>query len=323
MNKVSIFNWLNNKGHFQGIFWTVCTCFFSVLCDTSIRLVGTSLPAMQITFFRLFLGTLVLLPILLIKGKSFYSMNNKTGHFFRIIIGFGAIACWVYGATQTSLPSITTVSFSCPIFVLPLAYIFLKEKSDWRRISSVAIGFLGVIVIAFFEGKSGTGSSSSLIFHSGVVYLLLGAILFAMSDVINKKMLGTENLFSLLFYFYAGTALISVIPALMVWQPVGYQELFYLTIMAIGGVLVLYCILKATNATEISSIAPYKYVELVFSVILGYAIFREIIQMSTIVGASLIIPGALLIAYYEINKERKMKTVQDDPDIKKAVLEVE
>jgi len=317
VNKIGVFNWLNSKGHFQGIFWVICASFYSNLCDASVRLVGSSLPAMQITFFRLFLGTIVLLPVLFYSGKSFYSMNNKSGHLIRIIIGFGAMACWVYGASQTSLPSITTVSFSCPIFVLPLAYLFLGEKSDWRRVLSVAIGFLGVIVIVFYEGK---GADSSSFFHPGVMYLLFGAILFAMSDIINKKMLGSEKLLSLLFYFYLGTALISFVPALIVWQHVGVQDLIYLSMMAVSGVLVLYCILKATNATEISSIAPYKYIELVFSIIVGYTLFGEIIKMSTIVGASLIIPSALLIAYYEINKERKIKSESKTKD---AVFDVE
>jgi len=312
VDKINVLRWLNGKGHFQGIFWTICASFFSILGDASIRLQGNNLPAMQITFFRLFLGTIILLPILLYRGKSSFAVKNKLGHFFRIIIGFGAIACWVYGASQTSLPSITTVSFACPLLVLPLAYVFLSEKSDWRRILSVSAGFLGVLVIAFFEKNTLAQASNVLFLHPGIVFLFCGALLFAMSDVINKKMLASENLFSLLFYFYLGTAVISFIPALLVWKPMGYQEVLYLLMSGVGGVSILYCILKAANATEISSIAPYKYVELIFSVIIGYLLFNEVIEISTIVGASLIIPSALLIAYYEINKERKLQAVGND-----------
>lgn len=309
-SKVNLFKWLGQQGHFQGIFWTTCACFFSNLCDTSVRLVDNSLPVIQITFFRLFLGTLIILPLLLYKGKSSFTIKNSRGHLWRIIIGFGAMACWIAGASQTSLPSITTISFSCPLFVLPLAYIFLGEKSDWRRMLSVVMGFLGVLIIAFFEKKDNVQMSSFWLFHPGIVFLFFGALLFAMSDILNKKMIATENLFSLLFYFYLGTALISFIPALLVWQQVNFENLFYLLILGSGGVLVLYCILKAANATEISSIAPYKYIELIFSVIMGYVLFGEIIKAATIVGASLIIPSALIIAYYEINKERKTKRSQ-------------
>ena len=127
-----------------------------------------------------------------------------------------------------------------------------------------------------------------------------------MSDILNKKMLASENLFSLLFYFYLGTALISFIPALLVWRQMGYEEMFYLLVLGVGGVSVLYCILRAANATGIASIAPYKYIELVFSVIMGYVLFKEVIKISTVIGAILIIPSALLIAYYEINKEKKI-----------------
>ncbi|HBC71581.1 MAG TPA: hypothetical protein DEG23_01955 [Coxiellaceae bacterium] len=275
------------------------------------RLLGSNLPAMQITFFRLFFGTLIVLPILLYKGKSSFAVKNKLGHFFRIVIGFGAIACWVYGASQTSLPSITTVSFACPLLVLPLAYIFLSEKSCWRRMLSVGAGFLGVIIIAFFENGGAKQTSNVLFLHPGIIFLFCGALLFAMSDVINKKMLASENLLSLLFYFYLGTAVISFIPALLVWKQMGLKEVLYLLMSGVGGVSILYCILKATNATEISSIAPYKYVELIISIIVGYLLFNEVIKISTIIGASLIIPSALLIGYYEIKKERtKTKLVE-------------
>lgn len=296
--------WLNNQGHLQGIFWTICASFFSNLCDISIRLAGNNLHAMQITFFRLFLGTLILLPLMLYKGKSSFVIKNKSRHLLRIIIGFAAIACWVYGAKITSLPSITTISFTCPILVLPLAYLFLGEKSDWQRMLAVILGFVGVIIIAFFEPNIGKTTTTFFI-HPGIAFLFLGSILFACSDVLNKKMLASENLFSLLFYFYLGTTIISIVPALLVWQPIYYKAILYLSTLGLGGVAILYCILKAANATEISAIAPYKYIELVFSIVIGYLLFQEIIKISTIMGASLIVPSALLIAYYEINKEKQ------------------
>lgn len=297
--------WINCKGLPQGIFWIICASFFSNLGDTSIRLVGNNLPAIQIAFFRFFFGTLILLPLLLYKGRSSFIIKNKSWHLLRIIIGFGAIACWIYGASQTSLPSITTISFACPILVLPLAYLFLGEKSDWKRLLAVGAGFAGVVIVAFFEKGSLNKTSEVLFFHSGVVFLFLGATLFAMSDVLNKKMLATESLFSLLFYFCLGTTIISFIPALLAWKQVSYTELFYLFILGASGASILYCILKAANAAEISSIAPYKYIELIISIAMGYLLFNEVIKIPTIVGASLIIPSALLIAYYEINQEKQ------------------
>jgi S-adenosylmethionine uptake transporter len=255
----------------------------------------------------MFFGVIILLPILICKGKNTFYIKNKLNHFIRIVIGFGAFVCWIYGAGRTSLPSITTISFACPLFVLPLAYIFLNEKSDWYRILSVIIGFLGVIIIAFFENDS-NNISSGFSLHIGVIFLFCAAILFAISDILNKKMISSESLLSLLFYFYLGTALIAIIPALLVWRQISHLDLFYLLLLGIGGVTILYCLLKATAATEISSIAPYKYVELIISIIVGYLLFHEIIQISTIIGACFIIPGALLIAYHEFNKERRKST---------------
>jgi len=41
-----------------------------------------------------------------------------------------------------------------------------------------------------------------MLFHSGVIFLFLAAVLFAMSDILNKKLVASESIFSLLFYFY-------------------------------------------------------------------------------------------------------------------------
>lgn len=309
MYKQSI-NWLSSKGLPQGIFWIIISSFFSNLGDISIRLVSDHMPAMQITFFRFFFGVLVLLPIMLYKGKTAFVIKNKSWHLLRIIIGFGAIACWIYGTGQTSLASVTTISFACPILILPLAYIFLNEKSDWRRILSVLVGFLGVLIIAFFEKSSLEKTHNILFFHPGIVFLFIGAVLFSFSDILNKKMLASENLFSLLFYFCLGSALIGLVPALLVWQSLLNLDILYLLLSGSAGVCLLYCILKATNAAELSSIMPYKYFELVFSIVMSYILFKEIIRMPTIIGALLIIPSALLIAYYEINKTKKNEKIK-------------
>ncbi len=306
-NRSEFLKWSNEKGHFQGIFWIILSCFFSNLADTMTRLTSAlNLPAMQITFFRLFFGTIIILPILLWQGKASFIVKSKFAHLLRVVVGFGAIACWIYGVGQTSLPSITTISFVCPILVLPLAYLFLGERSDWYRILSVAIGFLGVLVIAFFEGSNHI-SLNSFSLHQGIMWLFLASILFALSDILNKKFISSETLLSMLFYFYLGTTLIAVIPALIVWQSVNYSELFYLFTLSVSGVLVLYCILKAAAAADISAISPYKYIELIFSVIAGYLVFGEVIKTSTLLGAALIIPSALLIAYHQVSKEKASK----------------
>jgi S-adenosylmethionine uptake transporter len=296
--------WINERGHAQGAFWAICACFFSNMCDISVKCLGDSLPSLQITFCGLFLGFLILLPILSFKGRECFAIKDKKLHLYRIIIGFAAISCWIYGARQTSLVSVTAISFVCPLLIFPLAYLFLGEKSDWKRVVLLIIGFIGVIIIAIFEKGEIQKSSPITFFHPGVLYLFISVLLFATSNILNKKMVVSENIHSLLFYFYLGTALISVIPALLVWKAIPHQDITHLLTLGAGGVSVLYCALKAANATELSSTAQYKYIELIISSIAGYVLFGEVIKTSTAIGASLIIISSFLIAFYEISKEK-------------------
>jgi drug/metabolite transporter (DMT)-like permease len=52
-------------------------------------------------------------------------------------------------------------------------------------------------------------------------------------------------------------------------------------------------------------------------------LFNEIIKISTIVGASLIIPSALLIAYYEINQTKKSAKKKAVELVEEEILEPE
>jgi len=305
MKNPNIFKWIHNTGHAQGIFWSICACVFSNANDILIKLLSKKLPVLQITFFRFFLGTLIIVPIACYKGKKSFIMKNKKNHFVRIIIGFCATFLWIYGSKYTSLPSITVISFSCPLLVLFLAYIFLGEKSDWKRIFLVICGFLGVIFIAFFE-KNGIEIHHDFNIHLGIIILFCAAILFAFSDIINKKMIFSESLFSLLLYFYIGATSIAIIPSFFIWTRINYKDFPMLFLLGIGGIMIVYCILKAAAATNISAISPYKYMEFIISIAMGYCIFNEVIKISTLIGACLIIPSAFFTAYYELRKEKML-----------------
>jgi S-adenosylmethionine uptake transporter len=188
---------------------------------------------------------------------------------------------------------VTTLSFTVPLFVLPLAAMFLRERVTWQRWAATIVGFIGILVIA------NPSSSSGLFSGLPVMTLIAATLAFAALDIINKKIVIQETMLAMLFYSALGTSIISLPIAAMVWVMPDLIELLLLALLGIGANLILFCILKAFAATEVSALAPFRYVELVFSAIFGLMFFGELPTIQVLMGASIIVPSTLYLVYYE------------------------
>jgi S-adenosylmethionine uptake transporter len=107
---------------------------------------------------------------------------------------------------------------------------------------------------------------------------------------------------SMLFYSALVTTILSLYPALQFWSTPTIHELILLAILGTGSNLILYCLLKGFSMVNASAVAPYRYLELVLSAIFGFIIFQEIPSSYTYVGAAIIVPTTLFIAYKQLQK---------------------
>lgn len=300
---VSPLQWVNSKGYAQGVFWIVMVSLISNMNDIIMRLTGDHLPSIEIAFFRFFFGTLTLLPVMLSKGPDAFKTSRPTLHTVRVILGFAAVALWCYGVGADLLSVAATVALTVPLFVLPMASLFLKERVGWQRTVATLAGFGGILIVVLPTGSDQVFPLDTL--QIGTLGLVAAAILFAVSDIFNKVMLKTETSLTLLFYFALGTTIAGAIPTYMVWVSPTLSELFFLFALGAGGNLILYCLLKAFSATEVSALAPYRYVELIFAMAFGFLLFGEIPRLNHWIAMAIIVPSTLAIAYYEIYQRKK------------------
>jgi S-adenosylmethionine uptake transporter len=299
-------SWFNSKGYLQGIFWMLITCIISSSNDTLTKYVGVRLSGAEVAFFRFFFSALVLLPFMLARGKDAFITRYPGAQCIRSVLLVLAMTAWSYGVASLPLTLATTISFTVPFFVLPLAKIFLKEHVGWQRWAATLCGFIGIIVSLHPTANA---------FNPMALVLLISAIMFASLDIINKKLLTEdETLLSMLFYSALGTAVLGFVPAVLTWQTPTLHELFFLFLLGSGGSLILFCLLKAFAATEVSALQSFRYAEFVLSGLFGIIIFHEFPATSLLIGAAIIIPSTLYITLYETrsknNKLKKLKAAQ-------------
>ncbi len=276
----------------------IAACVVSSLNDVLTKYLGGRLPAIEISFFRFFFGALLLWPFFMIRGKKTFGTNYLTVHIIRSFLLILAMTAWSYGVIFLPLTLSTVISFTTPLFILPLAAIFLGEYCSWQRSAATFLGFVGV-AISLYPIKDN--------FNSMTVSLLGSTILFALLDIINKKLLiENEDLLSMLFYSAIGTAILGVVPTLLMWITPTFEECFFLLLLSGGSMLILFCLLSAFSSAEISSLQPFRYTEFIFSGICGGLIFRESPKISIFFGMTLIVLSTFYIAIHEINQRQKI-----------------
>jgi S-adenosylmethionine uptake transporter len=304
-----LWRWLSGKGYMQGVFWAVMVCLISSFNDVCIRLTGSRLESLQVSFFRFLFSTLTLLPIILSSNRAAFKTAHPGFHSLRALLGYCAIACWCTGVALVPLSIASIMAQTVPFFVLPMAAVLLREKIGWQRTVATLAGFMGIaLTLQPVNGSSALFSLGDL--NAGSLWLVAAAVMFAASDILNKKMVTRESDLTMLFYFALGTTLIGFAPAYFVWTPPTLRELFYLFCLGGGANLILYCLLKAFAATEISALQPYRYVELIFAGLFGWLLFNEVPTIMTLMGAMIIVPSTLAIAYYEIRCRQKAQAAE-------------
>lgn len=283
-----------NSKNLHGVLWFILGLLISSFGDVMMKYLGANVHPYQIVFLRFLFATITLLPWFYIKRSSFVTTRLKL-HFMRGLLLFGGISFWCMGLNVVKIALATTINFTIPIFVAVLAVVFLKEKFNIFRLSATLLGFVGIVV-----AMNPTAADFNVISMS----LLLSALMFATLDVINKRFVTDESTISMLFYSNVFTSLLSAIPAFYVWVPVSYHDIFLFLLLGIVANLILYCLLKAFAIVDASAVAPYRYVELLFSSTLGYLFFNEILDSSILSGAVVIIIATLLIIYEGLLKKK-------------------
>jgi S-adenosylmethionine uptake transporter len=289
-------SWFMQKGYAQGAFWAIMICLVSVSNDILMRLLGNKLHVAEIIFFRFLFSMVTVIPLMLSRGTELFITKCPFLHFLRAILGVGAIGACCLAVNIMPLSENTSIMFSQPLFFLPLAVLLLKEKVDLPRWMATIIGFLGLILIL----QPGTDTFKLV----GLVSVA-AALQFALLDILAKKMVSTENTYSMLFYFAFGTTLGALIPALYFWQTPTMVELGLLVLLGIGANLIQVCLIRAFSATDASALMPFRYVEFIFSALFGYLFFTEVPAQSILFGAALIIAATFYLSYYESKKESR------------------
>jgi drug/metabolite transporter (DMT)-like permease len=175
------------------------------------------------------------------------------------------------------------------------AYIFLKEPMRWERWLATLIGFTGVLVVVgpqFSMSHSTTGSNSGW-YH---LAMLVSAPLFAGSFLVTKALTRYESTGTILVWQAITVSLLSMPMALLNWTwPSAWQWAGFLLSGALG-TAGHYFLTKSFSKADISSTQSLKFLELVWSALMGWLLFSDVPTLNAIIGGVVISAATIWVA---------------------------
>jgi drug/metabolite transporter (DMT)-like permease len=90
------------------------------------------------------------------------------------------------------------------------------------------------------------------------------------------------------------------------WVMPNFHDFILLSLVGIMGGSANLFLTQSYKLSEVSLVAPLKYLSLIFAIIFGYLIWNEVPTTKTLIGASLVVSASLIIFRREIYHKEKI-----------------
>jgi drug/metabolite transporter (DMT)-like permease len=205
---------------------------------------------------------------------------------------------FVTAIVLTPLSSASAILQATPLAVTLGAALFLNEAVGWRRWSAIGIGFCGVVLV-IRPGMDG--------FQPASLFAVQGVIGLAMRDVATRA--APAKISSLVLSAH-GFAMLVPAGAVLLWisggavapSPTGYG---LLAAALIVGVNSYYALTLSMRLGDVAVVTPFRYVRMLFALIIGVTLFEEDPDLWTLIGAAIIILSGLYTFFRERHLSRQ------------------
>ncbi len=273
-----------------GVLLMLTAGFNSSLLHLGVRYVGNELPPVQVVFLRTMFSLLLTAPFVFGSGAVAWRTNNLPLQIVRGFVGVVSTVAWYYALANMPLADAAVLSFTTPIFVTIGAAFYFSETVGRVRSTAVILGLLGAVVIL----KPGIEAISL-----AALAALFSNILWAVGQLMAKQLIRYDSPITVAFYQPLMIAPLAGLATIPVW--VMPSATMWMALIGMGGVAAIgnYCFVRALKMIDASILMPIDYVRLLWMVMWGYVVFKEIPGWSTWLGAAMIVGSTLYVTWHE------------------------
>lgn len=247
------------------------------------------ISAFQLTFFRA-AGTLfITLPIIYAKKLNPFG-NKKLLLLSRGIVGFTSLLLFFIALKMMPLGTCVTLRYLAPIFAAIFALWLLGETVKLPQWLFFLISFAGVFLVKGFDPDLST---------LAVILVIISGALSGLVLVIIRKIGYDDHPIVVVNYFMMVSVVLGLAGSIKYWTTPQLVDWPFLILLGVFGFIGQYFMTKAVQIETTDVVAPIKYIEVPFTILIGISFFGEVYGWMSVLGFLLIVGGLVANIFYK------------------------
>lgn len=223
---------------------------------------------------------MLLVAIIAARKKASLTGNRKKLLIARGLFGTGAMMLFFYALTKIPVANALLLNQTTPIFVLPLAAVFLKEKITGTHVIFAAIALVGITLVI----SPGAG-----MINLASIPALISAAFSASAYILVSKLKKTENTQVIVFWFMCISVLGSLPFVATNFVMPKHESLIMLIGVGIAGTIGQLLLTKAYSIGEAGRLSVLGSMGAIFGVGWDFWIWDHTPRLVTIIGGIIVI----------------------------------
>lgn len=283
----------------QGALHMTTACFFAAILIALVRCLSADFHILFIVMVRNFFGLIFFMPEIMRDYRKVLQTNKIRLHIFRGVNGLISMILWFQVVKMIPLSEAVSISFIIPILTTIAAIFFFKEKVSAKSWIASLIGFAGILIIlrpGFRE------------FNPAYFFCFGSVILWTISNLLIKTMTKTERPETIVAYMSLIMFLCSMPLAFPYMEPINFKNLCLFALLGLVSNLTHIYISNAYAKADLSLVQPFDFTRLIFTSIISYFAFGEVIDLWVIIGSLVILGGVIIV----VPRRRDRKLIATD-----------
>ncbi|MFN3643507.1 MAG: DMT family transporter [Gemmobacter sp.] len=283
----------------RGILYKIASVLVFTVLAVLVKATSGTFPPGQQVFFRSLFALPVIVVWLMVQGdlRAGLRTENPLGHLWRGLVGVSAMGLGFAGLGLLPLPEVTAIGYAAPLLTVIFAAMFLGEQVRAFRMTAVALGLVGVLIVLSPRLSIGADVTDREAF--GAMVVLSGAVFAALAQVFVRKLVQVETTSAIVFWFSLTATLLSLVtlPFGWVWPTPGEAGVMVL-LGLLGGIGQIF-LTQSYREAPASVVAPFDYVSMIFALGFGFFLFAEVPTLTMLLGAAIIVAAGIIIIWRE------------------------
>ncbi len=276
----------------QGILWMVLAMSAFVANDALVKAVGARVPVAQLIVVRGVVAITLICCVAWHMGAlgQVRSLARRGVLVRAICEGLGT---FMYLAALFHMPlaNVTAINLSAPLFVALLARLVLGEAVHLGRWLTIGLGFMGVLLVV----RPQPGD-----FNLYAWLAVLATLLYSARDLLTRRLPPTMP-----------SILVTLATASTVWLmacvvlsvqgvvPMAWRDVGLLALASVFLSTGYFAVIAATRHAELSVVAPFRYVGLLWALVLGWVFWGDVPDAWAWVGMVCLVVAGLAMVWQQ------------------------